>query len=148
VGINVSMSNPIANQGYWQTNLKPTSVLNSGDKRQQRADNRWGYDDLPPDSWVDCKNVGTSAFPDQPFDYQAGINPILNPSNGTAMNRTGTYDNVRTACLQRLADPDFAYDPVNNPYITVDWISIDLTVFNGEAPRGAESDAWHQPTGT
>jgi hypothetical protein len=54
------------------------------------------------------------------------------------MNRTGTYDNVRTACLQRLADPDFAYDPVNNPYITVDWISIDLTVFNGEAPRGAD----------
>ena len=60
----------------------------------------------------------------------------MNPSNGNAMSRTGTYDNVRTACLQRLADPDFAYDPVNNPYITVDWISIDLTVFNGEAPRG------------
>ena len=136
VGINVSMPNPIANQGYWQANLKPTLVLNSQDRRQGRADNRWGYDDLPPDSWVDCSNVGTSTFPDQPFDYQAGVNPILNPSNGNAMSRTGTYDNVRTACLQRLADPDFAYDPVNNPYITVDWISIDLTVFNGEAPRG------------
>ncbi|MCY3007657.1 MAG: hypothetical protein NTV29_17005 [Planctomycetota bacterium] len=95
VGINVSMSNPIANQGYWQANLKPTSVLNSQDRRQGRSDNRWGYDDLPPDSWIDCSNVGTSTFPDSPFDYQAGVNPILNPSNGNPMSRTGTYDNVR-----------------------------------------------------
>ena len=52
------------------------------------------------------------------------------------MYHSGTYQNVRAAYLQRLADPEFGYDPVTNPYITVDWISIDLTVFNGECPAG------------
>ncbi|MFZ4079955.1 MAG: hypothetical protein ACOYKN_01925 [Pirellula sp.] len=135
VGINVSMPNPIANEGYWKPNLRPTKVLNSQDRRQQRQDNRWGYQDLAPDSWVDFANIGTSTFPDNPFDHQPSVNPILNPNNLPPMYKTGTYDNVRTACLQRLADPDFPYDPINNPYITIDWISIDLTVFNGEAPR-------------
>ncbi len=43
--------------------------------------------------------------------------------------------NHRIAYLQRLADPERAYDPIYNPYITIDWMSIDLTVFNGEATR-------------
>ncbi len=34
--------------------------------------------------------------------------------------------------MQRLANPLIAYDPVVNPYITVDWLPIDVTVFNGE----------------
>lgn len=140
VGVNVSMPNPIENQGYWTNNRMPTTVLNSNDRRQQRADNRWGYNDLPPDSWVDMSNPGASTFPDKPFDSpEANLNPILNPTNGTRMSLQGTYDNVRTACLQRLADPDFPYDPVNNPYITIDWISIDLTVFNGETPKGSDT---------
>ncbi len=48
------------------------------------------------------------------------------------MHEVGTYPNVRTAYLQRLADPEIPYHPTENPYITIDWISIDLTVFNGE----------------
>jgi hypothetical protein len=138
VGINISMPNPIANQGYWQQNLMPTTVLNSQDRQQGRSDNRFGYNDLPPDSWVDVSNTAASTFPDQPFDYRPNVNPVLNPNGAPPMTRTGTYDNVRTACLQRLADPELPYDPVNNPYITVDWISLDLTVFNGEAPRGSD----------
>jgi hypothetical protein len=138
VGINVSMPNPIENQGYWRQNLMPTTVLNSQDRRPQRSDNRWGYNDLPPDSWVDASNIGTDRFPNEPFDYRPSVNPVLNPNGAAPMTRTGTYDNVRTACLQRLADPEFPYDPINNPYITVDWISVDLTVFNGEAPKGSD----------
>ena len=46
--------------------------------------------------------------------------------------RVGNYQDVATIFLQRLADPTSAWDAVNNPYITVDYQSMDLTVFNGE----------------
>ncbi|MBI3463226.1 MAG: hypothetical protein HY000_09230 [Planctomycetes bacterium] len=55
----------------------------------------------------------------------------------------GTTQNYRTVFLQRLANPLLPYNPdvgkpghqaarPVNPYITVDWTPIDLTVFNGE----------------
>ena len=44
----------------------------------------------------------------------------------------GTTVDFCTAYLQRLASPDRAHHPIFNPYITVDWIPIDLTVFSGE----------------
>ena len=47
---------------------------------------------------------------------------------------TGTPDpEITTAFLQRLANPLQAFDPKRNPYLTVDWSPIDVTVFNGEA---------------
>ena len=142
VGMNISMPNPIAGQGYWTTNRKPLVRLNSDDLMSSRSDNRYGYGDsqTPPDSWVDCKAAPVGKFPDEPFDYDPAINPLLNPAGASAMNKTGTYPNVRSAFLQRLADPNMPYDPVNNPYITVDWISIDLTVFNGEAPQADDPE--------
>ena len=57
-------------------------------------------------------------------DKATGLPLILN---------TGTTPNYKTALLQRLADPLSAFDVVTNPYITVDWQPIDLTVFNGES---------------
>ena len=45
---------------------------------------------------------------------------------------TGTYQNYKTLILQRVADPTRNYDENNNPYITVDWLPIDITVFNGD----------------
>ncbi len=44
----------------------------------------------------------------------------------------GTIPNYCSAFLQRLADPTAPYDAVTNPYRTVDWLTIDLTVFSGE----------------
>jgi len=138
IGVNISIPNPIRNTGYWRDANKPLIRLNTDDLRASRGDERFGYGDIEiePDSWVDCTDSGVGTFPDKPFDYQPTTNNILTPQTGSAMNRTGTYQNVRTAFLQRLADPNMSYDPINNPYITVDWISIDLTVFNGEAPVG------------
>lgn len=61
--------------------------------------------------------------------------------------RTGTRSNFRSMFLQRLANPLAAWNPEPNdpefglyfdnnlpvnPYITVDWASIDLTVFSGD----------------
>jgi hypothetical protein len=138
IGVNISIPNPIRNTGYWRDANKPLIRLNTDDLRASRGDERFGYGDIEiePDSWVDCTDSGVGTFPDKPLDYQPTTNNILTPQTGSAMNRTGTYQNVRTAFLQRLADPNMSYDPINNPYITVDWISIDLTVFNGEAPVG------------
>jgi hypothetical protein len=138
VGVNISMPNPIKDTGYWRDENKPLVRLNRDDLKANRSDERLGYGDtgIDPDSWVDCTETPVGKFPDKPFDYNPSRNNILTPTSGSAMNRTGTYPNVRTAFLQRLADPNMPYDPINNPYITVDWISLDLTVFNGEAPTG------------
>ena len=50
---------------------------------------------------------------------------------GKGLLQTGTTLNYKTLFLQRLANPSMAYDPINNPYRTVDWLPVDLTVFNG-----------------
>ena len=82
-------------------------------------------------------------FPDTPFDESA-TRP-LGKAFGTNTNllRTGTYADFKTAFLQRLANPLVDWNPEPghpdhdntlpvNPYVTVDWEPIDLTVFNGE----------------
>ena len=48
--------------------------------------------------------------------------------------------NWSTAVLQRLADPDRPWNSVLNPYISVDWIPIDLTVFSGEVCSFDDTD--------
>ena len=45
---------------------------------------------------------------------------------------TGTNSDFCTVVLQRLANPSAPYDPVVNPYRTVDWMPVDLTVYNGD----------------
>ena len=139
IGLNISLPTPISDEvnpsAVWYKDHRPVTRLNSTDIENNRDDRTpgWGSESTPPDSWV---NLGatppTGTFPNQPFDH---TNPLIGPLN---RYKTGTYEHVRTAYLQRLADPDFGYDPVSNPYITVDWMPIDLTVFNGEAPIGAE----------
>jgi hypothetical protein len=62
-----------------------------------------------------------------PLDSEPGM-----PLKERGMLETGTYNNVRTVFLQRLADPTQPFNAQTNPYITVDWMPIDLTVFNGE----------------
>lgn len=84
-----------------------------------------GYEDDPKESWHDFAAPAAPYLPDQPFDSVADM---LLP----VMHSKGTYRDVSTAFLQRLADPQRPYDPALNPYITVDWISLDLTTFSGE----------------
>jgi hypothetical protein len=45
---------------------------------------------------------------------------------------TGTFSNYKTVFLQRLANPSAPFDALRNPYLTVDWMPIDLTVFTGD----------------
>ena len=69
-------------------------------------------------------------FPGTPLD-QAG--PLA--SN---LLSGGTYANFCTVFVERLADPTRPHDPnpdnkTWNPYIVVDFMPVDLTVFNGES---------------
>jgi hypothetical protein len=80
----------------------------------------------PPTSGTD-PNFGPiySTPRDKPLD--SAVNPVL-AGNIT----TGSRANFRYALLQRLADPTSPYNVTSNPYITVDWQPIDLTVFSGQ----------------
>ncbi|MEE2640780.1 MAG: hypothetical protein VX768_09150 [Planctomycetota bacterium] len=49
----------------------------------------------------------------------------------------GTDHSYRYAHLQRLANPLVGWDPNSNPYRTVDTLTVDLQVFNGEETGGS-----------
>ncbi|MDZ4820817.1 MAG: hypothetical protein SGJ20_17770, partial [Planctomycetota bacterium] len=66
-------------------------------------------------------------FRDLPLDSEPGT-----PLEANAMLASRTNLDCRTVFLQRLADPTKPWHAQTNPYLTVDWMPIDLTVFNGE----------------
>ncbi len=68
---------------------------------------------------------------DTPFDQQA-FTPAA-PLNQSNIWQSGTVLDYRTVFLQRLADPTKDWDAQTNPYITVDWMPIDLTIYSGVA---------------
>lgn len=93
------------------------------------------------DSYGDPTAYATSSavadlYEDVPFDSQ-DIGSDSSPANDRPLKKgnivgSGTWENYRTAFLQRLANPLEPWHAVTNPYVTVDWIPIDLNVFNGE----------------
>ena len=141
VGLNISFPNPYLTTAANPTPANPMWAAARAPTLKLHSTDAGGFQGMPPDSWIDVSGAAvTGNLPNDPYDDK--------PSSGTTLNTEiaklgddhplGTYENVRAAYLQRLADPEFPYDPINNPYITVDWISLDLTVFNGEAPEHAD----------
>ncbi|MEW4561388.1 hypothetical protein AB1K70_02615 [Bremerella sp. JC770] len=129
-GIGLSITEPLPDQDYYDV---PTI--------QNLAPNLTIYD-----LYADGVNPGTaptSEFcPDTPFDtdpsrdYPLSLDPRL-ADTGTFpakddKTETAVIEDFKTAILQRLANPLSDHDAALNPYITVDQLSIDITVFNGE----------------
>ncbi len=104
---------------------------------------------LPPNTGnrplVFPDGLKADTYPDVPFDAVSAPGDSPDGSgnseiyyNGTRsaeqrnMLTPGTYRDVRTVFLQRLANPAASWHPIYNPYITVDWMPLDLTVYNGQ----------------
>ena len=89
--------------------------------------------------------VGSWSAPiDTPLDayatFPAAItsSPFLLAGNPLLMTN-GTHDNFAVVHLQRLADPTQAWNASSNPYVTVDSMTVDLTVVN-TSPAGVNYD--------
>lgn len=145
--VGVSVSEPLPASYY---PVPPGSVLQA--PGTLRADCFFDVDPLtnqvPPASNPDAPVL------DQPFDMMANMPFRELLDNGFA--GTGTVLQYKTVFLQRLADPTLAWnpEPLNwdgspnanynpnlpvNPYLTIDWMPIDLTVFNGDDRRPANA---------
>lgn len=162
IGFNVSA--PYANSYY----RPPTDQLDSTDMGPDSVTGAPGFGaaNMPADAYYDYGTLGGTvgtSVPDEPFDGRSGRPLSSSPPNGneqwpyqdgmSMQPEPGTVQNWCTAYLQRLADPDRPWHRDLNPYITLDWIPIDLTVFSGEddftMPAGREYQfATRQKTGS
>jgi len=101
--------------------------LSSGD-----AEENLGVRDIPfeiPNDWANRhSDVVYDGFVSNFYDNRAKNFPIIKDK----IFGLGTVPAYKSAFVQRVADPNRPYHPVMNPYITVDWNMMDLTVFTGE----------------
>jgi hypothetical protein len=109
-GIGISISEPLFSSGYYAEPDEPNPATGQID----------AYGDL-------AQQDNSKLFRDVPEDSVTG-----RPLADIAMRKMQTTVAFKTVFLQRLANPLAPYDPVTNPYRSVDWMPIDLTVFNGE----------------
>lgn len=76
-----------------------------------------------PKSWGDRGTEDASFYDNKVANY-----PIVQDK----LFGVGTVPAYKSAFVQRVADPNRPYHPLMNPYISVDWNAMDLTVFTGE----------------
>jgi hypothetical protein len=113
IGLNVSEPLPVTGSYY----PMPTKQLNT--------DPGSGYDTRKPDAYHDM--AAGEKLSRTILDDTLTSSPIR-----TLTPVAKTEQNFRTLYLQRLANPLQAYDAEWNPYITIDAMTVDLTIFTGE----------------
>lgn len=102
-----------------------------------------GYSDVENAAAIlpDTTAFNQGYFPDVPLDHLPGMPMEVNSylmdvgAGGDVpvqWNAVGTHQEAATVFLQRLADPTRPWHATNNPYVTLDFLPMDLTTFNGE----------------
>lgn len=122
-GIGISISEPIPALGAYYPEPTEANTRN-GNLVEAYCDVSTG------------KITGNPTIMDHPFDSDGAPTAPTRPLGKDNLLRTQTTVTYKTVFLQRLADPGRPYQPDPNqpglnPYVTVDWSPIDLTVFNG-----------------
>ena len=124
--IGLNLTEPLPYPGFYYK--KPTHRLAANfplDSYYDAAAKQGMLDDVPYDQ------TSTPALP-------PGADLVAEDARPLADNRmlaTRTYSSANypnAAYLQRVADPTRPWDPLANPYVTVDTMDLDITVFNGE----------------
>jgi hypothetical protein len=141
-GIGLNISEPLPGTGTYYP--EPSQLRNPSAAYDPVAN--------PKDSYG---QEGNSAFkfPDIPLDSPLSAVAANNPIVIDSLYPTKTTPGYKTILLQRLADPLAAYNPPPpsanynsnlpiNPYVTIDWQPVDLTVFNGEGVITAGVDQY------
>ncbi len=124
----------------------PSGVPNNKEMRLSVSEPVTGYDALEVAEVDEIGNAinynpasgryedppGTPQVIDKPLDAQRNdldFNSLHTWND--ILGRNGTITNFRVVYLQRLANPLLPYDPISNPYRTIDSATVDLTAFNG-----------------
>ena len=117
---------------------------NLGDQGLNISEPLWKSRTEDPYHYVINHLNGVSDIRDVPFEMPEGWGERGNEdqANGVDIESypivkdrlfgLGTAPGYKSAFVQRVADPNRPYHPLMNPYITVDWNMMDLTVFTGE----------------
>ena len=97
--------------------------------------------DVPFELRKDMDEDKRADVPDDDYDNVVGNYPIVKDG----LFGIGTVPAYKSSFVQRVADPNRPYHPLMNPYITVDWNVMDLTVFTGErVGMGDEYESSHR----
>ncbi len=116
IGAGFNISAPLSGSNYY---LAPTKRINTMAPVYPKFD---GYRD-----YNNASLTLDNLHPDVPLDERPGA-----PLFDLGLLQAGNHQDVANIFLQRLADPTQPWNAVSNPYLTVDAMTMDLTVFNGE----------------
>jgi hypothetical protein len=122
-------------QGRPGTLSEPLTKHSSKDPYQVLSEQAFINNSFTGGQWGSPLERPIDAAPQADFDSAPDITskPFVDATGAPLLMQNGTHENFAVVHLQRLANPTVPWDPVANPYLTVDSMPIDLTVVNYEA---------------
>ena len=132
--VGCSISEPTDGSWYYDPPSGPEAAARADGRRVAR---RYAStkdvpvdDDLTPSGTTDAEKSESAPLYSPPAEDGDDGEDGGGDEGPASLLATGTQPDFRTVFLQRLANPSLPWHPVTNPYRTLDWMPIDLTVFN------------------